>query len=698
MGRVLLAFDEALDRKVAIKVLGERFRHDSTLRNRFMQEARAMAQLSHPNIVRIYSLGSPDEPPHFVMEFVEGARLLEAAQALNLEQKAELMLKVAKAVEFLHQHQLVHRDLKPANILVGADLEPRLLDFGLARHTEGGKKLTLPGDLLGTPDYFSPEQARADQPLSARSDIFSLGILLYEILTGRLPFRGESLDDIVQLIAHEDPVLPRRINPEIPGDLQNICMKALEKIPADRYQTAVEMADDLERFLADEPVLAAPVSYSRMMSGKIEQHLRELKGWQQDHLLSESEFDKFRRQYDRLSEREDAWIMEVRRLSLQQVSLYLGAWILVLGAAMVVFFDFLRLTGTTSVLTVSAAAVPAVAVGIRAWRRGQKRIAVAFLLAFCLLLPATYLIAFRQFSLFTALTQGDSGLELFERTTNAQIWWALILSLPAYYGLRHFTKSSVYSLVFAVMGALLCLVTLLRMGALKWLDEDPGQIYLRLLPFALAFLIVGILVERFGCESDARYFDFVFVAFTFASLSGVASFHKPFADWLERIFPRTRGQIEYLFIINAGIYLALQSVLDRVVSAPLRTMAKIFRFVIPGHILTSMLLLGLAVSKLWEDNRSSIALRHEARFYEFLLPIVACLFVFGSIPKQMKNYLVTGILFVAIGVVRLQMDYFESLARWPISLLLAGFLLMLAAANYAPLRVALSRISRRFVS
>jgi Protein kinase domain len=695
MGRVLLAFDEALDRKVAIKVLGERFRNNPALRDRFMQEARAMAQLSHPNIVRIYNLGPPEEPPHFVMEYIEGAPLLEAAQALSLEQKAELMLKVTKAVEFLHQRRMVHRDLKPANILVGPDLEPKLLDFGLARRADGGKRLTLPGELLGTPDYFSPEQARADQPLDARSDIFSLGILLYELLTGLLPFRGESLDAVIGRIVHEDPELPRRINPEIPGDLQNVGMKSLEKNPSDRYESAKEMADDLERYLAHEPVLASPVSYSRMMSGKVEQHLRELKGWKEDHIVSEAEFDQFRRQYDRLSEREDAWIMEVRRLSLQQVSLYLGAWILVLGAGLVVFFDFLRLTGTPSVLTLVAATIPTAYVGIHAWRHGRKRIGVAFLLAFCLLLPTCFLIAFRQYSLFTALTQNDPALELFKRSTNAQIWWAIAFSLPAYYGLRHFTKSSVYSLVFAGMGALLCLVTLLRMGALKWLDEEPGQIYLHLLPFALGFLIVGILVERFGCESDASYFDIVFVAFIFISLSGVAVFHKQYADWLERVIPRTRGQIEYLFIINAGVYLAFQSLLDRVVSVPLHAMAKIFRFVIPGHILTSVLLLGLAASNLWGQNEANLAMRHEARFFEFLLPVIACMFVFGSIPKQMKNYLASGMLFVAIGIVRLQQDFFKSLASWPVSLLVTGFLLMLAAANYSPIRVALTRKVRR---
>jgi predicted Ser/Thr protein kinase len=695
MGRVLLAFDEALDRKVAIKVLGRRFRHNPALRDRFMNEARAMAQLSHPNIVRIYNLGPPEEPPHFVMEYIEGAPLLEAVQALSLEQKTELMLKVAKAVEFLHQHRMVHRDLKPANILVGPDLEPMLLDFGLARQADGGKRLTLPGELLGTPDYFSPEQARADQPLNARSDIFSLGILLYEILTGKLPFRGDSLDDVVRLIKDEDPMLPRRINPGIPGDLQNIAMAALEKRPSDRYGSAKEMADDLERYLAGEPVLASPVSYSRMMSGKIEQHLRELKGWQQDHILSEAEFEGFRRQYDRLTEREDAWIMEVRRLSLQQVSLYLGAWILVMGAALVVFFDFLHLTGTPSVLTLVAAAVPTVTVGIHAWRHGRKRIAVAFLLAFCLLLPTCFLVAFRQYSLFTALTQNDASLELFQRSTNAQLWWAIALSLPAYYGLRHFTRSSVYSLVFAVMGALLCLVTLARMGALRWIENDMGQVFLRLLPFALGFLVAGILVERFGCESDARYFDLVFVVFMFASLSGAAVFHKQWAEWLERVIPRTRGQIEYLFVINAGVYLGLQSALDRVLSAPLHLMAKIFRFVIPGHILTSVFLLGIAASDLWGNDKSNLAMRHEARFFEFLLPVLACMFVFGSIPKQMKNYLASGMLFVAIGIVRLQQDFFKSLASWPVSLLLTGFLLMLAASNYSPLKVNLSRAFRK---
>src|SRR5229473_70738 len=187
MGRVLLGLDERLGRKVAIKTLNRRYRDNESVRTRFMQEARALAQISHPNIVRIFSLGQPEETPHFVMELVEGSSLVEAGRALTLRQKAELLQKVALAVDFLHAHQILHRDLKPTNILVGADLEPKILDFGLARHLESnGRRVTRPGEIMGTPDYFSPEHTVPDSRFDPRSDVFSLGTVLYEVLTGSL--------------------------------------------------------------------------------------------------------------------------------------------------------------------------------------------------------------------------------------------------------------------------------------------------------------------------------------------------------------------------------------------------------------------------------------------------------------------------------------------------------------------------------
>ena len=447
--------------------------------------------------------------------------------------------------------------------------------------------------------------------------------------------------------------------------------------------------------------MAVPTSYARLMAGKIDQHLRELEGWKRDHIVSEQEFDAFRRLYDRLVDREDAWIMAVRRLTFSQVTLYFGAWILVLGAVLVMLFNYPHLSGTPAVLVVSAAAASTAWIGVRCWQQNQRRIAIAYLLAFCLLLPVALLVGMDRLRLLTTPTHHDEALEFFarfesfKRTTNAQLWWSILLSLPVYYWFRRFTRASVFSLAWAVMAAALTIVSLLRMGMLEWLDADPGKVYFELIPFAVLFYLAGILIERLRYPADSRYFYSMAVAATFISLSGVALFHQPYADWLKRVAPRTRGQLEYLFIVNAGVYMLLQFLCERLPLGQMRAVAKTFRFVIPGHVLTSLLLLGLAASDLWGKSASDAALRHEARFFEIALPLAASFFVFGSIPKQLKNYLATGLLFLAIGIVRLEEDLFKQRATWPLALLVVGLLLMLAAANYSPLRMAVSRAIRR---
>ncbi len=707
MGRVLLAYDESLDRSVAIKVLHPRFRENPTLRTRFMQEARAMAKLTHPNIVRIYNLGSSEEVPHLVMEYVNGTNLAEVGRALSLNQRMELMVKVILAVEVLHQHEIWHRDLKPGNILVGPDLEPKVLDFGLAQSGGGHeRRLTRAGDVIGTPDYFSPEQALGNPSLDARSDIFALGAILYELLTGVPPFRAESLTAQVEMICKDDPVLPRRINSAVPGDLQNVCLKALEKDPAARYNSALEMADDLERYLAGETVLANPTTYSRLMAGKVGSHLRELEGWKRDHIVSQHEFDSFRKLYERLFEKEDAWILEVRQLTTSQVTLYLGGWILVMAAALIFLFKHPHLTGTRAVLVIAGAALPTAWAGIGCWRQGLKRIAIAYLLAFCLLLPTTFLVSFGEWKILTGLTRGDEAQEFFaqyalskdpgEFTTNAQVWWAIFLSLPAYLGLRRFTRSSVFSLVLAVALALLSLTTLLRMGLLEWVKESPEWLFLRLIPIAILFLITGISIEQLRCPADSRYFYPLAVFFIFAAFTGLALTEYPNAIWLDQWLPFTRGQHEYLFIINALYYWCFQSLADTLGSGQMRSVSKAFRFVIPGHVMTSLLSLGLTATDRWQKNTGIAAFQTEARVFEILLPVVACVFVFGSIPKQMKNYLAMGLLFLAIGIVRLQQNYFEDRAAWPVSLLIAGTALMFIAAKYPPIRLSIKNLKNSF--
>jgi len=235
--------------------------------------------------------------------------------------------------------------------------------------------------------------------------------------------------------------------------------------------------------------------------------------------------------------------------------------------------------------------------------------------------------------------------------------------------------------MFAAMAALLCFATLLRMGMIDWLDHDPGHFYLDLIPCALLFMAAGFIFEHLHQPDDSRYFYPFAVVFTLAALSGVASFHEPWARWLQSTAPWSRGQIEYLFILNAGVYFVLDRICGRFSSPQVRMVGKAFRFVIPGHVLTSLLLLGI-------DAKSPT----EAHVLEWMLPAAACVFVFASIPRQMKNFFASGLVFFAIGAYRLQQNVLSTRAVWPILLLAAGLALMVAAANYAVLRVTLARV------
>jgi hypothetical protein len=236
------------------------------------------------------------------------------------------------------------------------------------------------------------------------------------------------------------------------------------------------------------------------------------------------------------------------------------------------------------------------------------------------------------------------------------------------------------------------------LGMIEWFLEDPGRFYFHLIPIAVLFFAAGLVIERSGFSSDSRYFYPIAVGFTLIALSGVAAFHDPYAQWLGSIAPVTRSQVEYLFIFNAMIYLALQYACERVSSPQTRWVAKSFRFFIPGHVMGSLLLLGLSAADLWEKTPANNSLRLEARIFEILLPVIACFFVFGSVSKQMKNFFVTGLLFLGIGIVRLQQNLFKDRALWPLALLVTGFLLMLAAANLDSIKIAIRQAAKKISS
>jgi len=259
-GTVWKAHDTRLDRTVAVKIARAEAL-DIAGSELFFREAQTAAQIRHPNVVSVHEVGRDGGSVYIVSDFIEGMSLDKwlAGQRLTTREAAELCAKIADAMHEAHEAGVVHRDLKPGNIMLDTDGVPYLTDFGLAKREIGAVTMTIDGQILGTPAYMSPEQARGkSHEADRRSDVYSLGAILYELLTGETPFRGEARMLIAQIL-RDEPVSPRRLNSRMPRDLETVCLKCLEKDPGRRYQTARDVADELRRFLSGESVQARPV-------------------------------------------------------------------------------------------------------------------------------------------------------------------------------------------------------------------------------------------------------------------------------------------------------------------------------------------------------------------------------------------------------------------------------------------------------
>ncbi len=269
MGVVYQARDAMTGQVVAIKVLLAGAHAGPLERERFRREMTSAAMLRHPNVVQLLNAGEHQGLPYLVLEHIDGGTLADRLNGTPWAPTAavKLVAHLTNAVQFAHSHGVIHRDLKPANILFAADV-PKLADFGLSKAvgtTNAARPATETGAVLGTPSYISPEQATGDKDLGPTTDVYSLGAILYELLTARPPFDGKTTLDIVLKVLNDSPVAPTRYAPELPGDLEAIVLKCLHKTPAKRYATAADLLADLHRFMVGDAVLARPPSVTRRL-------------------------------------------------------------------------------------------------------------------------------------------------------------------------------------------------------------------------------------------------------------------------------------------------------------------------------------------------------------------------------------------------------------------------------------------------
>jgi hypothetical protein len=425
MGAVYKAHQTTLDRLVAVKTI-----HPELLTPQgmamFQREARLLAKCRHPGVVQILEFHPEPPIPYFLMEYVDGVPLDVALRNRSWKERAAAFEKVTAAVAAAHDLGVVHGDLKPSNILMDRDSQPHILDFGVARLNSSDP---TPGasdtPLGGTPAFMAPEVLEGATAPSPTSDVYALGVTLFAVLTGAMPYerRGD-------VLAGNAPLL-QDLNPDVPEPLQRIVLKSLERFPEDRYPSAAQLRHDLERFCAGRPIYARPTRYQRELEGRIRNHVTSIELWEREGFLNQSERDALVQPYRQIMGQDSPWLSEMRRVLTGPLLIRVGAWLLLLSALLgpIFYWPDLGLAAR-----VAGAAVPATGMGILAlyWLVRRKRrnglASVGSFLLTCLVLLAVLFAEYRWFqylqppewelwgSLVTTLDESDEPAAARPRT------------------------------------------------------------------------------------------------------------------------------------------------------------------------------------------------------------------------------------------------------------------------------------------
>lgn len=581
LGTVYEAWDEKLHRKVALKVL--RLLPGVETQRTLLDEARKSAALDDPAIVTIHAVLDEQDPPAIVMELVQGFRIDQFADSLTFQQKARVLQEIARALAVAHGRGIIHRDLKPANVLLTPGLKPVILDFGLAL---SAREASEPRESFeGTPLYASPEQAAA-QPLTAASDVFSFGSLMFKVLTSRAPFEANDLQGLLRAIAQPVPPFLRDVALGVPEDLQAICLACLAANPKER-PTADAVALELGRFLAGEPVRLRPALYGDILRKRISEHSNDLQNWEYQGMISSDERDRLQAVHRRILADEDHWIIDARRLTVAQSVLYTSTWIVVVAVGLLTWLVRDELSGTlrwtlpllgTGVLLIT---------GLFAERRKESLASASFLAGAVLSVAPAVLSFLAELRLLAA--PAPQVKQLFEGIfTNQQVLAACVIALALSVVALARLRMTGFAWTTCLLGTFAFLSLLLQWN---WLGKKPEIQALWTLPL-LAFSPLALRFEKVGRPRWALPFHLLTLLVLVGALDWMAA-HGPTLSMLgvgENLSPyldETRRKY-FSFALNGLLFLALMFLTERSKSLDLRRGSRVLELFAMLHLLAPL--------------------------------------------------------------------------------------------------------------
>lgn len=677
-GVVYRAYDRGLDRWVAVKALHLAKPTPEDLA--FIQrEAKLAGRLHHPNIVSIHNFCPYTQPPCFIMEWVDGVPLDRAVEGMDYRRKAAIFAKIARAVAYAHDMNVVHRDLKPGNILVDRAGEPRILDFGLARGLEQSK--SAGSSIGGTPLYMAPEQVLAPESVGPSADIYALGLILYQIITGAKPPEPEDKSQLVAWVKRR-LVLPREINPGIPEPLQRICLKACEEAPADRYPTARHLAEDLDRFLSGQPIAARPKAYDSMLETRVRAHLDDLALWEGDGLITRRERDAMEHRYVRLSGLDTLWAPGSRWLRWGPTLALLGGWLLVISALLWPLFYWDDLSSWQRVVAVGVPTFIVNLVGILMWHRSQRLISVIALAVGIVLLPIFLVVFFSEFDIMEI--ESGPGYELFVPLfTNYQVVTALTFMFLYSRAILARTGLALFATMTTISGLLLYAACLLLFGLKKELmEEDFAFVACWFWPLVACLYAIAWRVDRARQEYFAAP-PLCAAGMLTVGILCVLAWDVPKSWWYVHDDNWRAVARCILFIFTALVYYGIATIHDRSKSRLRRMAGHWFYGIVPPFLVIPLHWLEWPLREL--QVKILILFRIPCKgtvsdvYVTEILVLAACLTLIAlAVRLQWRWYLYYGLIHFAVKLILFTGQHMQDYLRWPLAILLVGGITMIA--------------------